>query len=166
MIFHHFWWKLKSEQLEKPLQKSLRGLHVYHLISFLLVDFSLCHSIPITTCKKFLGMESHTFSSKEQKGTFFLKKFRSFIFLESSEFQFRMAGKCFMEKHVKLPKTSELHSLRYFFSKYLEHSSLFFYENGWLEEAWLVKLTGAENILTRALSNAINFLNPQPKPYK
>ena len=119
IIFHHFPLQLKSEQLENTSQcllndkQSLRRLHVYHLISFLLEDSSLCHSIPITTCKKFLGMESHTFSSKEQNGMYFYKRF--YIIWIIWFFQFRMAGKCFMEKQVTLPKTSELHSLRYFF---------------------------------------------------
>ena len=91
------------------------------LISNFLVDSRLCHSISIAISKKFLGMESHTFSSKEQNGMKFHKKNNKIcIFCFTSKF--RSAGKCFMAKHVTLltmPITSEIHSLRY--GKYLRH---------------------------------------------
>ena len=49
------------------------------LISNFLVDSRLCHSISIAISKKFLGMESHTFSSKEQNGMKFHKKNKKIV---------------------------------------------------------------------------------------
>ena len=39
--------------------------------SVFLVDSRLCHSISIAIGKKFIGLESHTFSTKEQNGRIF-----------------------------------------------------------------------------------------------
>ena len=90
---------------------------------------------------------------------------RDFILFESSEFfSFEwLENASWKNKWLCQKHQSSILSGIFFSSKYLEHSSLFFYENWGLKEAWLGKLTEAGNILLElpfSLSHAINSKSP------